>query len=288
MTVTKSDRVPPPAQTRSSNPSRRATSSGCCSSSSSSSRSSRCSPRSHGLGMVHSAGPTSRSRAVFYVFPGSASPSDSTATSRTGRSRPKPATEDHAGRRRQLRPSRWAVIDWVATHRRHHKYSDKEGDPHSPWRFGNDWKALTKGLSTPTSAGCSPGAHQPREVRPRPARRPRRIKRIDDLFPGLAAASLLLPAADRRPGHLVADGRAHRVLLGHPGPGRAAPPRHLVGQLDLPRLRRRGLRGRATSRATCGGSPSRRSASPGTTCTTPTRPAPGTARSRARSTRAPG
>jgi stearoyl-CoA desaturase (delta-9 desaturase) len=38
------------------------------------------------------------------------------------------------------------VIDWVATHRRHHKFSDKEGDPHSPWRFGSDWKALSKGF----------------------------------------------------------------------------------------------------------------------------------------------
>jgi stearoyl-CoA desaturase (Delta-9 desaturase) len=38
------------------------------------------------------------------------------------------------------------VLTWVADHRRHHKYSDREGDPHSPWRFGNDWKALTKGL----------------------------------------------------------------------------------------------------------------------------------------------
>src|SRR6266702_8708628 len=38
------------------------------------------------------------------------------------------------------------VITWVADHRRHHKFSDKEGDPHSPWRFGNDWKALSKGL----------------------------------------------------------------------------------------------------------------------------------------------
>ena len=38
------------------------------------------------------------------------------------------------------------VLTWVADHRRHHKYSDKEGDPHSPWRFGDDWKALTKGL----------------------------------------------------------------------------------------------------------------------------------------------
>src|SRR6202451_2026305 len=38
------------------------------------------------------------------------------------------------------------VLVWVADHRRHHKYSDKEGDPHSPWRFGTDWKALSKGL----------------------------------------------------------------------------------------------------------------------------------------------
>ena len=38
------------------------------------------------------------------------------------------------------------LLTWVADHRRHHKYSDKEGDPHSPWRFGDDWKALTKGL----------------------------------------------------------------------------------------------------------------------------------------------
>jgi stearoyl-CoA desaturase (delta-9 desaturase) len=39
------------------------------------------------------------------------------------------------------------VITWVADHRRHHKYSDKEGDPHSPWRFGNDTRALAKGLA---------------------------------------------------------------------------------------------------------------------------------------------
>jgi stearoyl-CoA desaturase (delta-9 desaturase) len=38
------------------------------------------------------------------------------------------------------------VIRWVADHRRHHAFSDKEGDPHSPWRYGEDVKALTKGL----------------------------------------------------------------------------------------------------------------------------------------------
>ncbi|MFI6484230.1 acyl-CoA desaturase [Nonomuraea sp. NPDC050663] len=39
-----------------------------------------------------------------------------------------------------------SVLDWVAVHRKHHKFSDKEGDPHSPWRFGTTFGAVTKGL----------------------------------------------------------------------------------------------------------------------------------------------
>jgi stearoyl-CoA desaturase (Delta-9 desaturase) len=38
------------------------------------------------------------------------------------------------------------IIRWVADHRRHHQFSDKEGDPHSPWRFGTSVGALTKGM----------------------------------------------------------------------------------------------------------------------------------------------
>jgi stearoyl-CoA desaturase (delta-9 desaturase) len=38
------------------------------------------------------------------------------------------------------------VIRWVADHRKHHAHSDREGDPHSPWRYGNSFWALTKGL----------------------------------------------------------------------------------------------------------------------------------------------
>jgi stearoyl-CoA desaturase (delta-9 desaturase) len=38
------------------------------------------------------------------------------------------------------------VIRWVADHRRHHAHSDKEGDPHSPWRYGTSAGALFKGL----------------------------------------------------------------------------------------------------------------------------------------------
>ncbi len=38
------------------------------------------------------------------------------------------------------------VVRWVADHRRHHKFSDKDGDPHSPWRYGETLPALLKGL----------------------------------------------------------------------------------------------------------------------------------------------
>jgi stearoyl-CoA desaturase (Delta-9 desaturase) len=37
-------------------------------------------------------------------------------------------------------------IIWVADHRRHHAFSDKEGDPHSPWLFGTSPLALAKGF----------------------------------------------------------------------------------------------------------------------------------------------
>jgi len=38
------------------------------------------------------------------------------------------------------------VIDWVADHRRHHAFADRDGDPHSPWRFGTSPAAVAKGF----------------------------------------------------------------------------------------------------------------------------------------------
>jgi len=38
------------------------------------------------------------------------------------------------------------VVRWVADHRKHHKFSDRDGDPHSPWRYGTTVGALTKGF----------------------------------------------------------------------------------------------------------------------------------------------
>ncbi|WP_020672735.1 acyl-CoA desaturase [Amycolatopsis nigrescens] len=39
-----------------------------------------------------------------------------------------------------------SVIFWVASHRRHHAYADREGDPHSPWLFGSSPTALLRGF----------------------------------------------------------------------------------------------------------------------------------------------
>jgi stearoyl-CoA desaturase (delta-9 desaturase) len=38
------------------------------------------------------------------------------------------------------------ILHWVADHRRHHAFSDQEGDPHSPWLFGTSPLALARGF----------------------------------------------------------------------------------------------------------------------------------------------
>ena len=107
-----------------------------------------------------------------------------------------------------------SVVSWVADHRRHHAFSDKEGDPHSPWLFGTGPVALARGfwhahmgwLFDRDQTNAAP-------VRPRPARRPRRRRRR----PAVRAADGGQPRrarAARRPAELVVVGRAHRVLVG--------------------------------------------------------------------------
>jgi stearoyl-CoA desaturase (delta-9 desaturase) len=38
------------------------------------------------------------------------------------------------------------VIDWVATHRKHHQFSDEHGDPHSPHMHGGGFAGALRGL----------------------------------------------------------------------------------------------------------------------------------------------
>jgi stearoyl-CoA desaturase (delta-9 desaturase) len=85
------------------------------------------------------------------------------------------------------------IIDWVATHRRHHKYSDAEGDPHSPWRFGNDWKALTKGLLFAHVGWLFSSERTNRQRYAPDLMADKDIRRVHDGFSWLVAASMLVP-----------------------------------------------------------------------------------------------
>jgi stearoyl-CoA desaturase (delta-9 desaturase) len=86
------------------------------------------------------------------------------------------------------------VITWVADHRRHHKYSDKEGDPHSPWRFGDDWKALGKGLFFAHVGWLFDGEVTSEEKFCPDWLADKDVAAISRWFPGLAAFSMLAPA----------------------------------------------------------------------------------------------
>ena len=86
------------------------------------------------------------------------------------------------------------VLTWVADHRRHHKYSDREGDPHSPWRFGDDWKALTKGLGFAHVGWLFDGDVTSREKFCPDWLADRDIEAISRWFPALVLTSLLGPA----------------------------------------------------------------------------------------------
>ena len=86
------------------------------------------------------------------------------------------------------------VLTWTADHRRHHKYSDREGDPHSPWRFGSDWRALVKGLGFAHIGWLFDGNHTSREKFVPDLLADAKIRRISDSFTALVVASLLAPA----------------------------------------------------------------------------------------------
>jgi len=82
---------------------------------------------------------------------------------------------------------------WVADHRRHHAYSDDEGDPHSPWRYGNSFRGLSKGLWH-SHVGWLFDVEQTDQKRFVPdLLADKDIARVSKAFPALVAVSLLLP-----------------------------------------------------------------------------------------------
>ncbi len=86
------------------------------------------------------------------------------------------------------------VIDWVADHRRHHAFSDREGDPHSPWLYGTSALALAKGFWH-SHMGWIFERDLTNQQRFTPdLLADKDIARINRWFAGCTAVSLLLPA----------------------------------------------------------------------------------------------
>ena len=87
------------------------------------------------------------------------------------------------------------VIRWVADHRKHHKFSDRDGDPHSPWRYGTTAWAVTKGFIFAHAGWVLWGADRanPKQYAP-DLLNDRDMASISRHFRGLAAVSLLAPA----------------------------------------------------------------------------------------------
>ena len=85
------------------------------------------------------------------------------------------------------------VMRWVADHRRHHAFSDREGDPHSPWRFGESVRGLTKGFWF-AHLGWLFDPQNTNEAKYAPdLQADRDIVWVDKLFGLWVAISLLLP-----------------------------------------------------------------------------------------------
>ena len=86
-----------------------------------------------------------------------------------------------------------AVIVWVADHRRHHAFSDREGDPHSPWLYGTSAAALAKGFWHAHMGWLFERDKTNAERFAPDLLNDRDIKLVDRMFPPLMAATLLLP-----------------------------------------------------------------------------------------------
>jgi len=86
------------------------------------------------------------------------------------------------------------VDTWVADHRKHHKFSDKDGDPHSPWRFGASTRGLVKGLAYAHMGWLFDVEQTDKRQYVPDLLRDKDISRVSRAFPLLVAVSLLAPA----------------------------------------------------------------------------------------------
>ncbi len=87
------------------------------------------------------------------------------------------------------------VTGWVAAHRRHHRFSDRPGDPHSPYRYGTGPAGQLRGVLHAHVGWlfCNDPTSQQRyapDMLADPA-----MRRISKAFPVLCLATLALPFA---------------------------------------------------------------------------------------------
>ena len=87
------------------------------------------------------------------------------------------------------------AIDWAATHRRHHAYSDKPGDPHSPHlQAENGWRGVLKGLWYAHMGWLFSNERTDRQRWTPDLLKDPTIMRISALFPVFVVTSFVMPA----------------------------------------------------------------------------------------------
>jgi stearoyl-CoA desaturase (delta-9 desaturase) len=86
-----------------------------------------------------------------------------------------------------------SLLRWVATHRRHHQYSDRQGDPHSPHLHGNSVGEMLRGWWH-SHVGWMFAPDPPDLFRyVTDLRQDRVLRLMSALFPVYVAAGLLIP-----------------------------------------------------------------------------------------------
>ena len=88
-----------------------------------------------------------------------------------------------------------SVVDWVADHRRHHAFSDREGDPHSPWLFGTGPIAVIRGFWHAHMGWLFDRDRTNAERFAPDLLADADLRRVDRLFPVLTVVTMLAPAA---------------------------------------------------------------------------------------------
>ena len=87
-----------------------------------------------------------------------------------------------------------SITQWVADHRKHHKFSDEIQDPHSPWRFGTSRRAIAKGLYFAHMGWLLDEPQSSVAVYAPDIAADKDLSRINRAFPFFVALTMVLPA----------------------------------------------------------------------------------------------